>query len=337
MPGTSRLLTSVLIVGAAYAIGWVLKTVVVRRLVRWARRTTSHWDDHLTSALGRRLPNWALLIGIYLASDVWPLPAGVVVVLHLALFVLLVGSATFMFADLASLLAREYGHAGDTPHASSTLLQNIARVAVLTAGFLIVLNGLGVSITPLLTALGVGGLAIALALQDTLANLFAGFYVTLARQVRVGDYIRLDTGQEGRLDDIAWRAARLRTGTNNAVIVPNAKLAQAIVTNFDLLDAAVSQSVEVTVDHTNDLAQVEALMTEIAQAILREHPQANPSHPTQVRVHAITETGVTLAATLWAAQVGAQADVRHAFLKRLHDAFRTHHVKWPSPRTGHVS
>lgn len=336
MPGTPQLLSSLIIVGAAYVVGWLLRTVVVRRLASWARRTAPSWDDHLTSSLARRLPNWTLLVGVYLATPLWGLPPTAVSVVHLVVFVLLVGSATFMCADIASHVAREYGHAGDPTHASSTLVQNVARVGVLTAGFLTILNGLGVSITPILTALGVGGLAIALALQDTLANLFAGFYVTIARQIRVGDYIRLDSGQEGRLEDIAWRAARLHTVTNNSVIIPNAKLAQAIVTNFDMPDAGVSLPVDVVVDHTNDIAAVEALMLDVAQHVMRDLRVADRQHDAKVRVQAVTETGVTLTATLWADTITAQGELRHVFLKRLHLAFREHGVVWPTARHGHT-
>ncbi len=99
---------------------------------------------------------------------------------------------------------------------------------------MILLNLLGVSITPILTALGVGGIAVALALQDTLANLFAGFYVSLAGQLRVGDYIKLDSGGEGYITDITWRSTTIRALQNNLIIVPNAKLAQAIVANYHL-------------------------------------------------------------------------------------------------------
>ena len=96
-----------------------------------------------------------------------------------------------------------------------------AIVAIL--GLLVVLNGLGLSITPMLTALGVGGLAVALALQEPLANFFAGVFLTLAGQIRSGDYVKLDSGQEGYVVDFSWRSTRLRMLANNLVVVPNSK------------------------------------------------------------------------------------------------------------------
>ena len=119
-------------------------------------------------------------------------------------------------------------------------------------GSLILLRHFNVSITPILTALGVGGLAVALALQDTLSNLFGGFYVAVAGQVRLGDYIKLNTGEEGYVTDIGWRCTTFRAPANNMIIVPNAKLAQAIVTNYNLPEKRMAANFVVTVGYDCD-------------------------------------------------------------------------------------
>jgi len=137
---------------------------------------------------------------------------------------------------------------------------------------LMLLNLLGISITPILTALGVGGLAVALALQDTLSNLFAGFYVAVARQVRLGDYIRLNTGEEGYVTDIGWRSTTIRALANNWVLIPNNKLSQAIVTNFYLPDKRVGVSFQIGVSYDSDTDRVERVLLEEAQAAAREIP-----------------------------------------------------------------
>ena len=105
---------------------------------------------------------------------------------------------------------------------SATIFVNITRIVVLAMGFLVVLQTLGISIAPLLTALGVGGLAVALALQDTLANLFAGVHILASKTVQPGDYIRLSSGEEGYVVDINWRNTVVRQLSNNLVIIPNA-------------------------------------------------------------------------------------------------------------------
>ena len=131
---------------------------------------------------------------------------------------------------------RYYG--GQAPGALpvTTLSRNLAQLAVFLLGVVWLLAAFQVDIRPMLTALGVGGLAVALALQDTLSNLFSGFYVAVAGQVRLGDYIKLNTGEAGYVTDIGWRSTTIRELANNLIIVPNSKLSQAIVTNYHLPD-----------------------------------------------------------------------------------------------------
>jgi small-conductance mechanosensitive channel len=173
-------------------------------------------------------------------------------------------SATLACARLASLLVRRYGERVSGAHRVTSLTDNLARLFVFLIGGLVLLHGLGVSITPLLTALGVGGLAVALALQDTLANLFAGFYVSLAGQIRVGDYLKLEAGQEGYVTDITWRATTIRALQNNLIIVPNAKLAQAIVVNHHLPEPRMSLLINIGVSYDSDPDQVERILVEEA-------------------------------------------------------------------------
>src|SRR5947208_6218805 len=145
------------------------------------------------------------------------------------------------------------------------LVQNLARVAILLVGAIVILNTLGISVLPILTALGVGGIAIALALQDTLSNLFSGFYVSLAGQIRVGDYIRLDSVEEGYISDISWRSTSIRSLQNNVIIIPNAKLAKATITNYNLPEQSMTVPVAVSVSYNCDPQLVENLLLDEAK------------------------------------------------------------------------
>src|SRR6185503_15507020 len=111
---------------------------------------------------------------------------------------------------------------------SASLTRNVLRGVILVVGALLVLDNLGIEIKPLLTALGVGSLAVALALQPTLSNLFAGLHITLSKTIRIGDFIELENGTQGFVTDIGWLATKLREGANNQVIVPNARLVEMI-------------------------------------------------------------------------------------------------------------
>src|SRR5207245_2664119 len=153
------------------------------------------------------------------------------------------------------------------------LTPKLAQVAVVIVGMASLLKLVfDVSLTPLITALGVGGLAVALALQDTLSNLFAGFYVSLSGLVRIGDYIKLNSGEEGYVTDITWRCTTMRTVGYNPVVVPNNKLGQAIYTNYFLPEPRMMMSVSLGVAYDSDIDRVEAILLESAQSAVGTIP-----------------------------------------------------------------
>jgi small-conductance mechanosensitive channel len=148
---------------------------------------------------------------------------------------------------------------------SNGLLLGLVRGTFVVVGILIALSILGISIAPILTALGVGGLAVALAIKDTLENLFAGLYLLSEGALRVGDLIRLDSGQEGTILDIGWRTTRIKTSNNNALLIPNSKLSQSIVTNFNLPEHKLGITLPISVGIQSDLNKVEKVLLEIVK------------------------------------------------------------------------
>ena len=245
-------------------VGWSAQRVLIGVLRRWADRTTTQIDDMLVQSLRGPMMLWVLMLGLYLATQSSRLPAGAVSFVSKTLLVLWIASLTLAAAKLSSRMIRHYGSSIHGALPVATITQNLASMVVVTIGLLILLNTLGISITPILTALGVGGLAVALALQDTLSNLFAGFYMSLAGQVRVGDYIKLGTGEEGYVTDISWRSTAVRALANNMIVVPNAKLAQAIVTNYHLPEKRMSLLLPIGVSYDCDPDDIERILVEEA-------------------------------------------------------------------------
>ena len=237
-----------------------------------ARRTGSRWIDPAVEAVARRVPFWSVLVGIYIAAGFWILPEKFAIALDKGLYVVAAASLTFLVSEVLINFVRVHGPVLDPSQPTTTLTENIIRIVVVILGLLVILAGLDLQITPILTALGVGGLAVALALQDTLANLFAGFYLTVAKHIRIGNYIKLSSGEEGYLVDIDWRASRLRQLTNTTILVPNAKFSQSIVTNYDLPDREIVVTIDASVDYESDLDQVERIATEVARDVMRTVP-----------------------------------------------------------------
>ncbi len=330
LPASARTaILSLLVIGAAYLAGQLAKPIFTTQVGRLVRRTSSRWDDALVDAVARRIPFWSLLVGVYVAASYWSLAANMATTLDRGLYVVATASFTFLASEILVKLVRTHGPAIDAALPTTTLTENLIRIVVVTLGLLVILNGLGLSITPILTALGVGGLAVALALQDTLANLFAGFYLTVAQQIRIGDYIRLSSGEEGYLVDIDWRASRLRELSNNTVLVPNAKLSQSIVTNFHLPDRELAVVIQATVDYNCDLERVEAIATDVAREVMRTVPGGVPGFDPFVRYHTLGDPGVEFSVILRGQEFVDQHLIKHEFVKRLHRRFSAEGIAIP--------
>jgi small-conductance mechanosensitive channel len=233
---------------------------------------------------------------------------------HKALLILGIGLVTFIVARLAVAFIKFQVKRARGTVPSISLFTNITATLVVIFGALITLQTLGISITPVLTALGVGGLAIALALQDTLSNLFAGLHIIFSGQVRQGDYIRLDTLQEGIIVDITWRNTSIRSPVGTLIIVPNTKVASAIVTNFSQDSGALLMSVPITLAYESDLVEAETIVSAIAALVQNDHSGIAAFIPT-VRYSMCNEIGVLLTTTFKVKDITYQDTVRHQFLK----------------------
>ncbi|NTW67106.1 MAG: mechanosensitive ion channel, partial [Nitrospirae bacterium] len=219
----STLISILTILGSTAGL-LLVRSLIFGLLRRVTHRTDTQLDDLLVA--GFRIPSLFLVgvIATYIGIRLVDLPASwfdyATKGMHLSIiFTITIGLANVSDRMLAYFLKR-----AELPISVTSLLVAVVKAIVYIIGVLIMLNYLGFSIAPIITALGVGGLAMALALQDTLSNLFAGVNIMAEQTIRVGDFIRLETGQEGYVEDISWRTTRIRMLPNNMVIVPNNKL-----------------------------------------------------------------------------------------------------------------
>jgi small-conductance mechanosensitive channel len=275
---------------------------------------------------------WNFILAIHFAIQSSALPHRFTERAPEVLQILFIASLTLMFMRVAGEMVRNFGEQIPGAVPVTTLSQNLAQLAVLILGILVGLRVIGIEVTPILTALGVGGIAVALALQDTLSNLFAGFYITLARQIRPGDYIKLTTGEEGYVTDISWRATALRNLSNNMVIVPNAKLAQSNVTNYYLPEKRMGASVQVNVAYDSDIDRVERVLLEIGLKAVTEIPGMAPEPAPSVTLDpGFGESAIGFTLGFQIAEFSKQYGVRHEIRKRILHRFREEGITIPFP------
>lgn len=214
---------------------------------------------------------------------------------------------------------------------TATLLQNVARSIVFLFGILVLLQAQGISVAPMLTALGVGGLAVALALQSTLSNLFAGIQIIISQKIKLGQFIRLESGQEGYVTDITWRNTTIRALSNQTIILPNNTIADSIVTNTWVPDPEISVPIPVGVSYDSDLEHVERVTLEVAQALQSSHPGATRGFEPVVRYNEFADSSINFKVVLRAREFTEQFLMRHDFIKALHARYRKEGINIPFP------
>ncbi|MEO6325837.1 MAG: mechanosensitive ion channel domain-containing protein [Thermoanaerobaculia bacterium] len=135
----------------------------------------------------------------------------------------------------------------------SGFLSGVIRATCAFLGFLIALDSIGISITPVLASLGVGSVAVALALQETLGNFFAGISILADHPIRVGEWVRIEPDVEGRVVTIGWRTTEVIDLSENLVILPNATVARATIRNFERPQASEVLAVRLVLEHGSPL------------------------------------------------------------------------------------
>lgn len=315
-----------------WLLGWLVEGIAVGRLRKLAARTSWEGDDLFVEALHGVVRMVFLLAGLHLALGEWDLSKGFAALAHKLVLAGGILAATVLASRIATGLVRVYTRGVEGVVPSTSIFLSLARILTFVIGILIALQSMGISIAPILTALGVGGLATALALQPTLSNLFSGIQILASRAIKPGDFIRLGTGEEGFVQDISWRIATIRTPGNNLVLVPNAKLADAIVTNFNTIDSELSLVVPVAVAYGSDWDRVERVTLEVARDVLHQVQGGVDSFEPLVRYSGLGDSAVQFSVILRVKEWGDQGLVRHEFLRRLLIAYAGEKIEIPFPQ-----
>jgi small-conductance mechanosensitive channel len=309
----------------------IVKTIVLGAMRRVAARTRWTWDDVLVQALSTPLLIAILASGLLVFGRILPLePEG-----DRAFDVLLAFSialALVLFVDRAARGALDRLAAGSPVlQGARGLIQAGIRAVIVGIGLLIFLDSIGISITPILASLGVGSLAVALALQDTLANLFAGVYMIADKPIEPGHLVKLPTGEEGYVTKVGWRSTWIRMLNNNMLVIPNSKLAGAAIINYDLPDRAINVIIQAGVHFESDLDKVERVTLEVARDVLRSVPGGVPGAEPSLRFLDVGDWAIHLQVTLRAQNFESMPLVRHEFVKRLVPRYRQEGIVVPYP------
>lgn len=331
-------------------LGIVAGVVVEKLLVGTLRRLFNHTALELNDAISATLRGVILWIfglwGVQMATySIHFLDAETLGLIRRILFVIAMVLAIQIIAKISVACVRFYLNRSNGAHAlrNTSIFENIVRLLIFALGFIMLLQTLGISVVPLITALGVGGLAISLGLQDTLANLFAGINMILARQIKVGDTIQLENGQSGLVEDIGWRTTILRQLSGNQIILPNSKLASNILLNYTQPHPELTVSVTLPVSANQDLDKLENLAMDVAadvgKKLLREKQKSKQSSTVTpvIRYQSYGDSWLNMLVSLPFPVALDAGLVKHELIKALHQRFRVENIEIPfSERQVHM-
>ena len=322
---------------------WVIALFAVKKIVfgraRFiAKKTSSRLDDVLVESLDFPLTILILASGVGLLRTLLTLDVRTDHLLVLVLKSCVVLAAMGFGNRLVDSLLKNYGEMDKVKMLNGGITRGLIKAGIAALGALVFLEMMGVSITPVLASLGIGSLAVALALQDTLSNLFAGIHLMVDKPLRLGDFVRLETGQEGTIREIGWRSTRLQTPANNTVVLPNNKLTSSVLTNFNLPDSALAIPVDIGVHYNSDLEHVQKVTCAVATQILQTVPGGVGDFEPFVRYHGLGESAVQLRVVLRGQEFADKDLLVHEFLKALLKRYAQEKILIPFPtRTVEIS
>ena len=281
-----------------------------------------------------RLPSilWCLVLGLFVAIEMVEMPRRLGAQLRTVLEAAIIVSVTFTVAGVLGSLAAAAGERRALGLGMTGLVRTAVRGAIWLMGALVLLDALGVQITPLLTALGVGGLAVALALQDTLSNLFAGVHLLADKPIRVGDYVKIADTIEGYVVDVGWRSTRVRMLQNNVVIVPNKRVAESIIINYDMPERRMGLLIRVSVGYASDPDRIERILVEEAHAAALDVAGllAEPA-PSAKLIPGFGTYSLDFTLICQVTSFVDQFEVQHELRKRILRRFRAEGIEMPYP------
>ena len=328
-----------MIIVIGIVLGFIFKRFVHSRLKKAAMRSSWAGDDAVLEAVEPHIVIWFFLGALSIATssiDSLDLQSSYltnIVNEHVPKFliIVLIGSITLALGNLAVSLFDLWARGQEKGFPSTTMFTNFVRIAIYVIGVLIILDALNISIAPMITALGVGGLAVSLALKDTLSDVFAGLHILLSKKVQVGDFIQIDSGDMGYVQNISWRNTTVMERTNNIIHIPNNRLSAAIIKNYDSGDPSFSVKIPVGVGYSSDLDKVENVTKNVINEIQSSMEETNKNYEPTMRFQNFGESSVNLMVYFRGNRYGDHNPIIHQFIKLLHKRYSDEGIEIPFP------
>ncbi len=310
-----------------------VKGIFFKAVKRFAKKTKTNVDDIFVHAADFPLTLLILASGGTIVEKMIPLATNNDLTTYFVVgFKAVAVVAVVLFFDkLLNALINSYSSKVEILKTSGGIARGFVRIIVMGLGLLILLDSFGVSITPILASLGVGSLAVALALQPTLENFFSGIQLITDKPIKVGHFVKLESGEEGYVHKIGWRSTWVRMLPNNVVVIPNKVIVDAKIINYYYPQKELAVLVQVGVHYDSDLEQVERVTIEVGKETLKEVQGGVEDFDPFIRYHTFDDFSINFSVILRAKEFVDNYLIKHEFIKRLHKRYAKEGIVIPYP------
>lgn len=320
-----------LIVIGSIIFAKIFNLIVTRYIKKITEKTRTDIDDMLMKVIRKPLYIFIILVGFYFGLKSLSFLAPYSLWINRMFFIISALLLSLIIARILSVLVSRWLKVQKEFERTPRLISTVVSIVIYLIAFLMILRYLNVEITPLVATLGLGGLAVGLALQNTLSNFFAGVHIISDRPINVGDYIEMEGNIAGYIEDIGWRSTRIRTLPNTIVIVPNSKIAESVITNNYLPVPEMSIVLQCGVAYGSDLEKVEKVTVDVARKIQQTVPGAVKTFEPFIRYHTFGDSNINFSIILRVEEFVARYLVTHEFVKALKARYDKENIEisWP--------
>ena len=321
----------ILIIVSAFIIAQVVHFILSRHFKRLAEKTKTDIDDIILRTTTKPVYFTILLIGLYFAARALDIIAPYINTINSIFFVVFVLIASLLLSKIFSAVIHTSFAGQKKFQKTPKLFGKVVTIVIYIIAILTILGHFDVEITPAIATLGLGGLAIGLALQSTLSNFFSGLHLLSDKPINVGDFIEIEGSISGYVEDVGWRSTRIKTFPNNIVIVPNSKLADSIITNTSLPHDEISAYIDCGVSYDSDLKKVEKVTLDVAKNMQKTVDGAIKNFQPFVLFNAFGDSNINFTVVLRAKNISDRYTLVHEFIKALKARYDKEKIEisWP--------
>ncbi len=326
------LVGAVLIISLFYILAYVIRSFLVRAIGQLVKNTQTNLDDRVLSGIKKPLFNVVFLFGIALAVPVAKLPMAsgwIVKIVFSLIVVILIRAAFFLSSELLEALANNHHRFNAIEERTIPLLDIVTKLVILLVGSYSLLVIWGINPVGWLASAGIVGLAVGFAAQDTLANLFAGFFVLIDSPYKIGDYVNLDSGERGMVTQIGMRSTRLLTRDDVEITVPNSVMGNAKIINesggpYEKMRVRIA----VGVAYGTDVHEVENVLHRVGSSHIEVCKYPEP----QVRMRGFGESSLDFELLVWIEAPEYKGRIAHDLYIAVYDSLNQANIEIPFPK-----